>query len=172
MTSYTFRLDPELKEQAFSVFRSYGLNPAQALKMILQQVVSTKTIPVQLDYQPNETTIRAMQDALNGKVESVEAENVEELIKKMKISFTKDYKRDLKRLANQPEILLSAEMIDVMHHLLNGKNLPEKYKDHALSGNWKGFRDCHIKNDLVLIYHVNNEGLTLVRLNTHSEVFR
>lgn len=89
----------------------------------------------------------------------------------MKISFTKDYKRDLKRLANQPEILLSAEMIDVMHHLLNGKNLPEKYKDHALSGNWKGFRDCHIKNDLVLIYHVNNEGLTLVRLNTHSEVF-
>ena len=90
----------------------------------------------------------------------------------MKISFTKDYKRDLKRLANQPKILLSAEMIDVMHHLLNGKNLPEKYKDHALSGNWKGFRDCHIKNDLVLIYHVNNEGLTLVRLNTHSEVFR
>ena len=90
----------------------------------------------------------------------------------MKISFTKDYKRDLKRLANQPEILLSAEMIDVMHHLLNGKNLPEKYKDHALSGNWKGFRDCHIKNDLVLICHVNNEGLTLVRLNTHSEVFR
>jgi addiction module antitoxin, relB/dinJ family len=46
MTSYTFRLDPELKEQAFSVFRSYGLNPAQALKMILQQVVSTKSIPV------------------------------------------------------------------------------------------------------------------------------
>ena len=90
----------------------------------------------------------------------------------MKIRFTKDYKRDLKRLANQPEILLSAEMIDVMHHLLNGKNLPEKYKDHALSGNWKGFRDSHIKNDLVLIYHVNNEGLTLVRLNTHSEVFR
>ena len=90
----------------------------------------------------------------------------------MKISLTKDYKRDLKLLANQPEILLSAEMIDVMHHLLNGKNLPEKYKDHALSGNWKGFRDCHIKNDLVLIYHVNNEGLTLVRLNTHSEVFR
>ena len=90
----------------------------------------------------------------------------------MKISFTKDYKRDLKRLANQSEILLSTERIDVMHHLLNGKNLPEKYKDHALSGNWKGFRDCHIKNDLVLIYHVNNEGLTLVRLNTHSEVFR
>lgn len=90
----------------------------------------------------------------------------------MKISFTKDYKRDLKRLANQLEILLSAEIIDVMHHLLNGKNLPEKYKDHALSGNWKGFRYCHIKNDLVLIYHVNNEGLTLVRLNTHSEVFR
>lgn len=72
MSSYTFRLDEELKQEAFSVFRSYGLNPAQAIKMILQQVARTKSIPVQLDYQPNDETIRAMQELKDGKGTSVE----------------------------------------------------------------------------------------------------
>lgn len=89
----------------------------------------------------------------------------------MQISFTKDYKRDLKKLATQPEILLSVEMVEVMNCLFNGLPLPEKYKDHALSGNWQGFRDCHIKNDLVLIYRKTEEGIIFTRLNSHSEVF-
>lgn len=82
MTSYTFRLDPELKEQAFSVFRSYGLNPAQALKMILQQVVSTKSIPVQLDYQPNEETMRSIRDLRNGDYETINS--IDELVAQIK----------------------------------------------------------------------------------------
>ncbi|MBN6065108.1 type II toxin-antitoxin system RelB/DinJ family antitoxin [Aggregatibacter actinomycetemcomitans] len=82
MTSYTFRLDPELKEQAFSVFRSYGLNPAQALKMILQQVVSTKSIPVQLDYQPNDETARSIHDLRNGNYEVVSS--IDELVAQIK----------------------------------------------------------------------------------------
>ena len=49
--------------------------------------------------------------------------------------------------------------------------LPAKYLDHALSGEWQGFRDCHIKNDLVLVYKVEGSVLQLARLNTHSEVF-
>ncbi|HHF6534591.1 TPA: type II toxin-antitoxin system YafQ family toxin, partial [Haemophilus influenzae] len=55
--------------------------------------------------------------------------------------------------------------------LLNSLPLPEKYKDHALTGNWKGWRDCHIKNDLVLIYKVVGDEIRLARLNTHSEIF-
>lgn len=89
----------------------------------------------------------------------------------MKVSFTKDYKRDLKRLANQPELLLSPEMVEVMHCLFNRKTLPEKYRDHPLTGNWQGFRDCHIKNDLVLIYRQTDNEIIFVRLNSHSEVF-
>lgn len=54
MTSYTFRLDEQLKQEAFSVFKSYGLNPAQAaMKMILQEVVCTKSIPIQINYRSN-----------------------------------------------------------------------------------------------------------------------
>ncbi|CWW74780.1 type II toxin-antitoxin system YafQ family toxin [Haemophilus influenzae] len=58
-----------------------------------------------------------------------------------------------------------------MYCLLNSLPLPEKYKDHALTGNWKGWRDCHIKNDLVLIYKIVGDEIRLARLNTHSEIF-
>lgn len=58
-----------------------------------------------------------------------------------------------------------------MYCLLNSLPLPEKYKDHALTGNWKGWRDCHIKNDLVLIYKIMGDEIRLARLNTHSEIF-
>ncbi|MDK4564251.1 type II toxin-antitoxin system YafQ family toxin [Kingella kingae] len=49
--------------------------------------------------------------------------------------------------------------------------MPEKYRDHALKGEFAGFRDCHVKPDLVLIYRDNGELLELHRLDTHSEVF-
>ncbi|MGP5101448.1 type II toxin-antitoxin system RelE/ParE family toxin [Psychrobacter celer] len=42
---------------------------------------------------------------------------------------------------------------------------------HALTGNYKGFRDCHIKPDLVLIYRVQSDTVDLVRLGSHSAVF-
>ena len=89
----------------------------------------------------------------------------------MIVQSSKAYKRDLKKLASSPEFLTSIEYIEVMYHLLNGMALPAKYFDHALSGEWQGFRDCHIKNDLVLVYKVEGSVLQLARLNTHSEVF-
>lgn len=91
MTSYTFRLDEELKQQAFSVFRNYGLNPAQAIKMILRQVAETKTIPVELNYQPNETTIQAMRELEEGKgipLELKEGESLHEAL--MRIAMEPD----------------------------------------------------------------------------------
>lgn len=87
----------------------------------------------------------------------------------MKYSLTKDYKRDLKKLS--PETLSSPEFVEVLYCVFNQKPMPAQYKDHALTGNWKGFRDCHIKNDLVLIYKIENDTLFLARLNIHSEVF-
>lgn len=82
MTSYTFRLDADLKAQAFEVFKNYGLNPAQALKMFLRQVADTKTIPVQLDYQPNMETAEAIEELMNGK--GTKIDSIEELIAQIK----------------------------------------------------------------------------------------
>ncbi len=58
-----------------------------------------------------------------------------------------------------------------MYCLQNRLPLPAKYKDHPLSGDWQGFRDCHIKNDLLLIYRISGDILELARLNTHAEIF-
>lgn len=87
----------------------------------------------------------------------------------LKISPTNAYKRDFKKIAT--ELVGSSEYVEVMYCLINGLPLAEKYRDHALSGEQQGFRDCHIKPDLVLIYTVEEELLRLVRLGSHSELF-
>lgn len=83
MTSYTFRLDDELKAQAFSVFKSYGVNPAQAIKMFLRQVVETNSIPVKLDYQPNAETLAAMMELERGEGKIVEIRDGESISEAM-----------------------------------------------------------------------------------------
>lgn len=61
----------------------------------------------------------------------------------------------------------------VVDFLAKGDMLPEKYKDHALSGDYLGFRECHITPDWLLVYAVKNETLvlTLSRTGTHSDLF-
>ncbi len=49
--------------------------------------------------------------------------------------------------------------------------LEAKHRDHALKGQWKEFRECHVKPDLLLIYQVQDDALILIRLGTHSELF-
>ncbi|SQD78094.1 type II toxin-antitoxin system YafQ family toxin [Moritella yayanosii] len=49
--------------------------------------------------------------------------------------------------------------------------LEAKYVDHPLSGNWNGFRDCHVKPDLVLIYRQHENALQLARIGSHNDVF-
>lgn len=57
--------------------------------------------------------------------------------------------------------LVSVEWFEVMTCLVNRTFLPEKYEDHQLVGNLKGFRDCHVKNDLVLSYRISEDDETL-----------
>ena len=61
---------------------------------------------------------------------------------------------------------------DVVAKLANGETLPEQYHDHPLKGNRKGYRDCHIQNDWVLIYRIDKSVLTLVlyETGTHSDI--
>jgi mRNA interferase YafQ len=80
--------------------------------------------------------------------------------------FKKDYKREKKTHIDLDELL-----VPVVKLLLEGKALPEKLKDHPLSGDWKDHRDCHVKPDLVLIYSVSDDAITVVRIGSHSELF-
>lgn len=80
--------------------------------------------------------------------------------------FKKDYKLALKRHLNID--LLD----DIIRALSRGETLPEKNKDHSLSGDWTGHRECHIQPDWLLIYRIDDDVLvlTLVRTGTHSDI--
>ena len=62
---------------------------------------------------------------------------------------------------------------EVVDMLLDGIPLPPQYRDHALQGDKRGYRDCHIKNDWVLIYKIDKNVLTLIlsETGTHSDIF-
>ena len=61
---------------------------------------------------------------------------------------------------------------EVVEMLQRGMALPSQYRDHPLSGNWQGYRDCHIRGDWVLIYRIFEEEakLRLVRTGSHSDL--
>lgn len=82
------------------------------------------------------------------------------------------FKRDLKREAKGLyRAVIGFELLEVVEILAKDQELPAKNRDHALSGDWKGFRDCHIKPDLVLIYRKPDaDTLQLFRLGSHAEV--
>ena len=84
------------------------------------------------------------------------------------------FKRDYKRIKATPRYRknLDSLLSDVLKLLLADKVLPERNLDHSLSGNWDGYRECHIKPDLLLIYSKPDQyTLRLARLGSHSELF-
>lgn len=81
--------------------------------------------------------------------------------------FKKDYKLAMKRH-------MDINLLDnIIRMLSRGETLPEKNKDHELTGNWAGHRECHIQPDWLLIYRIENDVLvlTLTRTGTHSDLF-
>ncbi len=84
-------------------------------------------------------------------------------------AFKRDYKREAK---GQHRVTLDANLIPVLTALANDQPLEPRHRDHDLTGEWAGYRDCHVKPDLVLIYRKPDaEVLRLARLGSHSELF-
>lgn len=82
------------------------------------------------------------------------------------IRFKRDYRREKK---GDPG--LEGLLKPIFEMLVADTPLPERLSDHGLRGAWKGFRDCHVKPDLVLIYEKREGVLSLARLGSHSELF-
>lgn len=83
---------------------------------------------------------------------------------------TTRFKRDYKKIAASHRYS-SKDFLEVVELLAQDKPLPAKYSDHGLVGEWKGFRECHIKPDWLLIYQKRDKSLVLVRTGSHSELF-
>ena len=87
------------------------------------------------------------------------------------LKITSQFKKDLKRIQNKPDKIIHLK--EVLLLLEEEGMLPEKYKPHKLVGDYAGFMECHIENDLLLIWLDPEENIIkLVRLGTHSELFR
>lgn len=90
---------------------------------------------------------------------------------KYTVKFTTQFKKDYKMAMKRG--LKIGLLEDVVAVLAMGEPLPEKNKDHALSGSWVGHRECHILPDWLLIYRIEDNVLvlTLTRTGTHSDLF-
>lgn len=91
---------------------------------------------------------------------------------KYKIQFTTQFQKDIKKAKKQRKDL--DKLFNVIEMLSNDEPLPPKYKDHSLSGNYSGVRECHIELDWLLIYTIKNDVLILVlnRVGSHSDLFK
>ncbi|MEN8797302.1 MAG: type II toxin-antitoxin system YafQ family toxin [Akkermansiaceae bacterium] len=87
----------------------------------------------------------------------------------MRIIQPKSFKKDVKRMLKREKD--SAKLVEVIEILASGDDLPPRYRDHTLSGNWAGWNDCHIEPDWLLIYKRTGEELVLGRTGTHSDLF-
>jgi mRNA interferase YafQ len=87
-----------------------------------------------------------------------------------RIERTKAFKRDYQRVIATPKHRDLDNLLPAILTLLaTDTELPTKYVDHPLRGEWKDYRDCHVKPDLVLIYRkTGDQVLQLVRLGSHS----
>ena len=157
-TNLNIRTDKDVKEKAEKIFNELGLNMTSAVNIFLRTAVRERGIPFELKLDvPNETTIAAIEEGrkMASNPSSPRYSNIDDF------KLAKKQHRNLDRLF---------KVIDV---LAAGGTLDEKYRDHALTGNYKGTRECHVEPDCLLIYEIRQDVLVLFlyRLGTHSELF-
>lgn len=81
-------------------------------------------------------------------------------------TFKKDYKRMMKRGKD------NAKIKNIICTLAAQKTLDAQHHDHELTSNWKGWRECHIESDWLLIYQLSKDVLLLGRTGSHSDLFK
>jgi mRNA interferase YafQ len=81
-------------------------------------------------------------------------------------AFEKDVERLIKRNKDMEKLK------SVIRSLVLGEKLDHIYRDHKLTGNYYGYRDCHIESDWLLIYKYDEETVFLIRTGTHSDLFK
>ena len=91
---------------------------------------------------------------------------------KYEVKFTSQFKRDLKLAKRQHKDI--SILLEIIEQLAEGHKLEDKYRNHELSGDYKGCLECHIEPDWLLIYEYVNDVLVLLlyRVGSHSELFK
>lgn len=90
------------------------------------------------------------------------------------LAFSKSFRKSIKRLAQANDYKVVNERLEVIiEYIRKRKIIDQGYKDHALQGVYVGYRECHIKPDVLLLYEVDEklQIITLVNIGSHSELF-
>lgn len=86
------------------------------------------------------------------------------------LKLTSQFKKDLKRYKYKTAVLDKLEMI--LKLLANGHPIPEENQPHMLTGNYRGYMECHVESDTLLVWWDKEEGIIkLIRFGSHSELF-
>ena len=90
------------------------------------------------------------------------------------VRYSKRYKKSLRKLHRSGRHNDIVQLEKIVGMLERGKKLPKKHLDHALSGELRGHRECHIRPDLLLLYYKHDDVLVLVLVDvgSHSELFQ
>lgn len=83
---------------------------------------------------------------------------------------TKTFNRDTRKIKMSNKHF--TKFIQYLYLLSESKPLPSEARDHGLKGNWINFRECHISGDLLLIYQIEDDIIKLVRIGSHSQLFK
>ena len=86
------------------------------------------------------------------------------------VSYTTAFRRDYKRLSRSGQADLTL-LEKVVAHLANDQPLEARHRDHALTGDWAGYRECHVKPDWLLVYKLTPGQLFLARSGSHADLF-
>ena len=143
-------MDSDLKAQADALFSELGMNLTTAFNIFVRQSIREGGIPFEISInQPNKETIAAMLEAA---------------------ADTLIHPEDKVAIKRGLQIELLETVIET---LAMGNTLPPENRDHDLTGNWRGHRECHIQPDWLLIYRIEGDVLvlTLSRTGTHSDLF-
>lgn len=82
---------------------------------------------------------------------------------------SKAFERDVKRLRKRGKD--TGRLRPVINALRLRQPLDPRHRDHALGGEWQGFRDCHVEPDWLLLYRLDAESVYLTRTGTHADLF-
>lgn len=89
--------------------------------------------------------------------------------------YTKAFVKDWERLTHSGRYNMKQLKQVMLLLIANDEPLPAEWLDHALAGEWQGFRECHVGGDFLLIYQVEKQGkqemVIFTRTGTHSELF-
>lgn len=85
-------------------------------------------------------------------------------------AYKNEFKRDVKRIIKRRKD--KTKLYEVIDNLINQRRLPERFCDHALIGDYKDYRECHIQPDWLLIYRVDGDVITFARTGSHADLFK